>query len=91
MNWTGDRGRASGREASERASEEIVFVTCERAGEAKLRGRVKEVLLNAGGADGMKSSGVGCVFCMFAAMCIFFVFHTDGVFSVCFQFQYFCF
>ena len=49
----------------------FVFVqVCERAGEAKLRGRVREVLLNAGASDGKKYSGLGWP-TVFAAMCMF--------------------
>jgi len=34
-----------------------VFVSCVRAGEAKLRGRVRHVLLNAGGSNAQMSCG----------------------------------
>ena len=44
---------------------------------------VREVLLNAGGSDGKKSSGVGWDFCVCAAMCMGFLSSSYGSLLLC--------
>ena len=70
-----ERSEIGGKEASANPNREIGFGfvscscrACERAGEAKLRGRVGDVLLNAGGSNGKNSdSGVGCTLAFLGA------------------------